>query len=243
MKKKLISLAIIVMLILVGATISQAATGATATLKVDKATVKPGETFTVTLSITCQDGINGVDTTYSYDKNKLELVSASVKDTASWSSLGTDNQITVICNSTSKITDADVFVLTFKVKDGVVNGTTADISTTDLLVDSDAATDSEKTVKALKTTVTVNTENAGNQQGGTTTKTEEQKPDSTEQKKTSETQQQKPAGTNNVAKDNTKSKLATLPKTGKSGIALITVAVIAIVAVFAYKKYNTYRGI
>lgn len=245
MQKKLITIAMIIMVILANLSIVQAATTATATLATNKEKVKPGDTFTVTLSVTCEDGINGIDTTYSYDTDKLELVSASVKDSANWSSLGSDNQITVICNSTSKITTADIYVLTFKLKDNVATGTTASISTTDILVDSDAATDSEKTVKALKVTITAETEssNEGNQSTGEGTGTEN--PSNT----TGETNNQtsnKTNTTNSTIKtntDNTVVKTSNLPKTGKSEIVLVIAGVLIIASVFAYKKYNNYKGL
>lgn len=257
MKKKLITFAIIIMVILANLSIVQAATTATATLKTNKDKVKPGDTFTVTLSVACEDGINGIDTTYSYDTDKLELVSANVKDSANWSSLGSDKQITVISNSTSKIKTADVYVLTFKLKDTVANGTTASISTTDILVDSDAATDSEKTVKALKVSVTAEAEssNNGNQSTGEGTGTEKpgdttgegtgtQQPSNT----TTGTNNPTSNNTNSISKintntDNTVTKVTTLPKTGKSEIVLVIAGVLIIASVFAYKKYNNYKGL
>lgn len=247
MKNKLITFAIIFMVILANLGIVQAATTATATLKTNKDKVKPGDTFTVTLSVACEDGINGIDTTYSYDTDKLELVSASVKDSTNWSSLGADNQITVICNSTSKITTADIYVLTFKVKDSVATGTTANISTTDILVDSDAATNSEKTVKALKVSITAEKEssNNGNESTGEGTGTEQ--PDNKED--VTQTPSNKIEGTNTsnstskISTDNTVAKTSTLPKTGKGGVALIVIMAIAIIGVIAYKKYDNYKGI
>lgn len=251
MRNKLITFAIIFMVILANLGIVQADTTATATLKTDKDKVKPGDTFTVTLSVACEDGINGIDTTYSYDTDKLELVSASVKDSTNWSSLGADNQITVICNSTSKITTADIYVLTFKVKDSVATGTTANISTTDILVDSDAATNSEKTVKALKVLITAEKEssNNGNESTGEGTGTEQpdSKPEGTQtpSSTTEGTKNQSPNKTNTSknSTDNTVAKTSTLPKTGKGGVTLIVIMAIAIIGVIAYKKYDNYKGI
>lgn len=252
MKKKLITFAIIIMVILANLSIVQAATTATATLKTNKDKVKPGDTFTVTLSVACEDGINGIDTTYSYDADKLELVSASVKDSVNWSSLGSDKQITVICNSTSKITTADVYVLTFKLKDTVATGTTASISTTDILVDSDAATNSEKTIKALNVSVTAETESSNNGGQSTGEGAGTEKPGDTTGGGTG-TQQPSDTtgGTNNknsnvissTPKTNTNNNVTKLPKTGKSEIVLVVAGVLIIVSVIAYKKYNKYKGV
>lgn len=102
MKKTIIGIMTILVLILANITVVQAAT-ATATLKTSNETVKVGETFTVTLSVSCEDGINGIDCTYSYDEDKLELVSAALKDTTTWASLGSGKDITVISNSETQI--------------------------------------------------------------------------------------------------------------------------------------------
>ena len=97
MKKRIMIIGFTILFILANIMTSYAATEATATLKANKTEVKAGETFTVTLSATCQDGINSIDTIYTYDTEKLELVSANVAS-SDFATLGTDNQITVICN-------------------------------------------------------------------------------------------------------------------------------------------------
>lgn len=265
MRNKLNLLVISIILLLISTTMSKAAAISTATLKINKDKVKPGDTFTVTLSVTCEEGINGIDTMYSYDEDKLELVSASVKDSTNWSSLGADKQITVICNSTSKITTADVYVLTFKLKDTVEIGTTASISTTDILVDSDAATDSETTIKALNVLVTAEIESSNNGdqvtgEGNTTEKpdnivgedVETEKPsntvvENTEIEKpintTGGTNNKNSNDTNSIQKTNIDNSVTKLPKTGKSEIVLLIAGILIIVSVFSYKKYNKYRGV
>ena len=80
MKSKLRIILITIFLVLTSVVTSYATT-ATVELNVDKAEVKVGDTFTVTLSANCSDGINGVFTTFSYDTNKLEYVSEGVVDT------------------------------------------------------------------------------------------------------------------------------------------------------------------
>lgn len=74
-----------------------ATTETTVILEADKNEVKVGESFSVTIKATCPDGINGIDTTYSYDTEKLELVSGNVAN-SKFASLGIDNQISVISN-------------------------------------------------------------------------------------------------------------------------------------------------
>lgn len=159
MKSKLISVVTIILLVLsIGITV-QASSSAEISLIATSQKVKMGETFTVTLSATCSDGINGIDTTYSYDTDKLELISANVADSNKWASLGTDNQITVICNSSTKITEAEIYVLTFKVKETATAGDTANINISETLLDSDAATNSEVTLSEQQVSITVSGEN------------------------------------------------------------------------------------
>ena len=130
MKTKIITANIIAIFIILLASISFAATG-TVEFKSNTTEVKKGETFTVTLSATSEDGINGIDTKYTYDSEKLDLVSENVADTSNWSNIGASPDITIICNSTQSIKNADIYILTFKVKDNVSAGSTIKIKTTD----------------------------------------------------------------------------------------------------------------
>ena len=159
MKRKLMIIVFTMSFILANIITCYAATEPTVTLQADKTEVKAGETFTVTLSATCEDGINGIDTTYTYDTERLELVSANVAS-SNFSSLGTENQITVICNSTESITSSDIYVLTFKVKDGIEVGSTAIVSVSETMIDSDAATNSQHTVAAQEVTITIKSDAA-----------------------------------------------------------------------------------
>ncbi len=154
MKTKVIISSIIAMLIILFTSVIFAATG-TVELKSDVNQVKKGETFTVTLSATSEEGINGIDTKYTYDSNKLELISESVSNSTNWSSLGTSPDITVICNSTSSIKNADIYVLKFKVKDNVSVGTTLKVETNNIILDTDAQTDSEVTILPKKVEIKV----------------------------------------------------------------------------------------
>ncbi len=65
MKTKIITANIIANIYNILASISFAATG-TVEFKPNTTEVKKGETFTVTLSATSEDGINGIDTKYTY---------------------------------------------------------------------------------------------------------------------------------------------------------------------------------
>ena len=161
MIKKITTIIIATCMILFGLNIVNAATE-NVSLNVSSKSVKPGGTFTVTLSAKCDDGINGIDTTYSYDEDKLELVSAKVADD-NWVNLGEDDAIQVICNTTSKITDSDIYILTFKVKDNAKTGT-AKVSTSEIKVDSDVSESSfEEKAKTVTVNITADNSNGQNQ--------------------------------------------------------------------------------
>lgn len=103
MKKKIITILSIIMMLVFGITLIVNAADATVTLKTDKTEVEPGGTFTITVSGTCEDGINGLTGSLTYDKAQLELVSATSADSEKWSSLGQNTEgnveIAIIANS------------------------------------------------------------------------------------------------------------------------------------------------
>ena len=234
MIKKITTIIIATCMILFGLNVVNAATE-NVSLNVSSKSVKPGGTFTVTLSAKCDDGINGIDTTYSYDEDKLELVSAKVAND-NWVNLGEDDAIQVICNTTSKITDSDIYVLTFKVKDNAKSGT-AKVSTSEIKVDSDVL-ESSYEEKAKTVTINITTDNSNGQNQGSNDNNEENQ-GSGSQNNNNNNQNQ---GTNNGSKGsdllsedkNGKTDSGTsnkiIPKTGTNDIMpiMITLIVIAI---------------
>lgn len=271
MKKRLMIIGFTMLFILTSVITCYAATEPTVTLQADKTDVKAGETFIVTLSATCEDGINGIDTTYTYDTEKLELVSANVAS-SDFASLGTDNQITVICNSTESITSADIYVLTFKVKDGVEADSTAKVSVSEITLDSDAATDSQHIITAQELTITVASaeenpgeenpgeENPGEENPGEETPGEENPGEESpgeenpgeenpgEEKPSTTPGENQPTtdGTTVVVggdnKDTTIANTA-IPKAGINAIIIIAIIGVSIVAVVIYRKNQSYRDI
>ena len=77
MQKRVIATIIMLSMILFSMNFVNAASGSVS-LNASNTSAKPGETFTITLAANCADGINGIDTTFSYDKDKLELISENV---------------------------------------------------------------------------------------------------------------------------------------------------------------------
>lgn len=235
MKAKLIIGNIIAIIIILLTSVTYAATG-TAELKADVKEVKKGETFTVTLVVASEEGINGISTKYTYDTDKLELVSESLVDTTNWSNLGTSPELTIICNSTSSIKSADIYILKFKVKDNVTAGSVATVETTDILLDTDAQSDSEVTISAKKVEVNViEDKNNNTDDPGTNNPSNPNDPNNSNNTNNSGTNTKKPDSTSSGS---------TLPQTGESNVIIyILIAISIIFSVISYKKYNEYKKI
>ena len=152
----ILTLTLTLLIVLAGSMPNFAAT-AIANLHSSSLTVKPGETFTVVLSVNCQEGINGViGLTYNYDKDKLDLVSEKIG--TNYTNLGTGDTIDLITNSKDKLTNEDIYIFEFKAKETIKSQTIANISTGDIKIDSDEASNSEAIVKGQKTSITIKPE-------------------------------------------------------------------------------------
>lgn len=231
MKIKSITAIIIALLIMSVESISFAASG-TVEFKPSTTEVNKGETFTVTLSATSKDGINGIDTKYTYDSEKLELINEKVTDSSNWNNIGISPDITIICNSTQSIKNADIYILTFKVKENVSSGNTIKIETAKILLDTDAQINSEVDISSKKVEINVKEVSKDNptQNNKPSNKLEDDEP-----KTTTETSPTKSGTT--VAK-------GTLPKTGENYVILSIFIVITIVlSIIFYKKYLQHKDI
>jgi len=228
MKKKILlisSMAIILLLSLIRT--SFAAPTATATLNVSSKNVKKGETFTVTLAVECEDGINGISTKYTYDNSVLELQKEEIVDSSKWSSLGSSGNIEVICNSVETIKSAEIYKITFKVKDTVNVGDILTIGTSAIEVDSDLPEDSKVSLSAKVVLVNVIGEENNNE--GTPDKDGETPGD-----------ENVPNGTTGNADGNNTDE--DMPDTGVASTTLAIIALI-VVAVISYTSYSKYRNI
>jgi len=162
--KILFSLTLITMLISCMSFVNAAEVSAR--LSTGTSTVKPGETFTVTLSATCSDGINTVSTTIEYDESVLELVNGAVSDSSKWINLGENKNINIFANSRDSISYADLYLMTFKVKDTAELGNTI-ISAGTITIDSNAESNSISTIDGEMITINVS-ENGALNIGGQT---------------------------------------------------------------------------
>lgn len=116
--KKLIILLIITGLLIIMSNLSVQAASATADLKTDKEKVKPGESFTITLTASSEQGLNGITGKLSYDKEKLELQKVEIaKDWIDMSG-GNREKIELMYNSVNTVKTAEVYKITFIVKEG-----------------------------------------------------------------------------------------------------------------------------
>lgn len=222
MKKKIGILMLTIMIILIG-TITLNAADATATLKTDKTQAYKGDSFTVTVNVACEEGINGLQAKFSYDENRLELTESTVVDTSKWVNLGENPNLEIIHNSSETAKTADIVKLTFKVKENAELGT-AQITVSDIVVDSDAGTDSTKQIgtKEIQVKIVEKTAEPGDNEPQQPTEPGDNEP-------------QQPT----VKKDDTQTG-EKFPHTGThSVIALI--AVIAIFGILAVVKYNKYE--
>ena len=148
------------------------ATSAELSTAISNVNVKKGETFTVKLSASSEDGINGVSGSYSYDESKVELVSVVVADSSKFSNMagqGTKEIALMALNAGYK--NEDLLTFTFKVKDKAVENSDIVISFNDMEIDTyatsnPAITIGTKTVTAkVATSTNTDKDNTGSGEG------------------------------------------------------------------------------
>lgn len=126
MRKYLKVIFMSIILILVNINMSMAASGSAAVnlnVTSSSTSVNVGDTFTVTLSQECTDGIVGIDAVLEYDSNVFEL--AGTEYASEWSSLGTleegGNILTVWTPNGADVYSGNVVTLTFKALNNAEN--------------------------------------------------------------------------------------------------------------------------
>ena len=251
MKKTIAVLVMFIFAVLVGSIPVQAVT-ATANLNASKSTVKPGETFNVALSVTCANEINGIITSYSYDTDKLELISG--KAGTNFASLGENNNIELIVSKTG-VTTADVYILEFKAKESIKEETSATVSLSNITVS--PMTGDDATLNAISTPITIKPEtnqgegnttpsggttdvgnttpSAGTIDGGNTTPS-----GNTSYNETTNTVRNTNSETNN---NTSGKKTSVLPYTGMQPVIIGMLFVISGIAGIMYVAYRKYKNI
>lgn len=155
MKKKIMIIGMMLLLILTNCITVYGATTSSVTLQANKTEIKAGETFDVVVKVKSPDGINGIDTTYTYDTEKLELEKSAITDTNFVDlSGGVAGTITLMGNATT-VTDTNIYTLTFKVKDGVATNSTATVTLGKTYLSTFAQSDSEHTIAEQSITIKV----------------------------------------------------------------------------------------
>ena len=218
MRKTLLIVGIIFALILTGISTVQAV-AATASLKSSANTVKPGDTFTVTLSANCDNGVNGIVGNeasqgfgFSYDTSKLELVSREAKIMSDAND--GENTIALVYLGSNPVNTGDFYTFTFKAKEGASGNAT--VSTTAMEVkgyDNTSTTSipAQSVSVNISTTATNPTNNSNSSTSGTTT----------------------PAKSGTAADATTATKK--IPAAGRAALGgVITIVIIG--AIIAYKK-------
>lgn len=117
-KLKMILVLILSVLVLFAGNVYASTPNVTITL--DKSEVEIGDTFEVTMSASAEDAIDGLSSKIEYDENVLEKVSSELIDSDNWSDLDTfPNLVATWKTIGTEKTSADIYKITFKVKDNV----------------------------------------------------------------------------------------------------------------------------
>lgn len=218
MKKKIKILILCLMLILIG-TLTVNAADATVNLVSSSREVKKGETFTLTLNAQCEEGINGLIGVVSCDE-KIELV--SITTGANWINMDPAPKFAILHNSLDTETIADIVNITFKVKDTAEVGT-AKVIVSDIVLDSDTATNSTKNIGTKEIEVSIVDDPADDSTDDPTDKSEDD------------------SGFEEIKPDDTKTE-DKIPNTGVSSVIGIMV-VSAVFGIVSLVRYNKYKGI
>lgn len=204
------------------------ASNTSAEIVVDKTTLKPGDTFTITLKANCSGGLSFISTKLNYDTNKLTLKSKNIAN--DWVDYGTD-KIELFSNSSNKFTNLDACTWTFEVNKNVENGTivigTTDIEITDINNVEYKLVKSEKTLN-IKVEENIQDENKDNNSD------EEQKED-----KVQDTGKETEKKEENKKDTSVSNKI--IPKAGKTSIILLAIIVLVVICIVLGIKNKKYK--
>ena len=159
MSKNIKIILISILLFALGAGVVNAS-AAGAMLTTNSQNIKPGETFEVVFTANCEEGINGIEAKISYDEDKLEFVKVEIVDATKWTNLGEGLTVQILNVSSESIKEGQIFKMTFKAKENVASGATANIVVDGIVIDTEAQTDSSKSVaeQTIKLNIIANEE-------------------------------------------------------------------------------------
>lgn len=220
--KKYLKITILTIIIMLISYANVYAGNATVTLTPSKTEVKVGDTFSVTLLVKCETGIEALDSTLQYDKTKLELTDTTVdKNFADISGANASTgayKLSFLWNSENDATkEVELVKLNFKVLDNVKANDSISISLSDIqLNDSD---DKWIDIASQETTIKV-VESQSKPNENTNT----------------------PGGNHNENKDNTQYNNV-ISYAGLQDYTFAVIAGIVLIASIAYAKYKQYKNI
>lgn len=233
-------------------------------LQASTETVNKGETFTVKVHLDYNDEITGLKgLKFNYDSEVLELVSQKINDNR-FADAGSDaSGLYLYTTSTDSIKSTDIYLLTFKIKDGATVNSNLEISTSDFYVYNNVGdpVDVDGITTSVKVTEKEEEQGGQGEQGGQQGEQEKQEEQGGEQgqgqqeQKTDEdkkdetkTDTEKTEKETTNTKELTQSKEETtatkeLPKTGIGfGIGIgIGIGIVSILAGIFLIKYNKYK--
>lgn len=238
MKKILISLLSIIFIISMISSVYAATGNITSGASSD--TVLKGKTFTVTLAGTADSPIDGMYTKFTYDKNVLEITSATAGE--NYGNSSSEGEILVTNNSsTTSPNSATLYIITFKVLD------TANVdSTTISFSDSALHLNEEGTVKDTATSIDSVTVNI--KSDNTTVDNKDDQNNVQEETKNNTTTPSNTTGSGNKStgsssSNNTTKKTTKLPQTGVENVSVIAIIAIGIIGIASYVSYRKYKNI
>lgn len=128
-----------------------------------KSEVEVGNTFEITISASHEEAIDGLSSKVEYNKNVLEVVSSELIDNENWSDLDTfPNLVAVWKTIGSETSSADIYKVTFKVKDNITSQDT-EIKLSDVILSHTNGQDNlEDIIKTIKIKTKENTTDNGN---------------------------------------------------------------------------------
>lgn len=226
MKKNLISILAFIFIIST-VTIVNAATGSISVSSSTDSVIK-GKNFTVTIAGTADSPIDGMYTKFTYDKNVLELISATAGE--NYGNNSSEGEILVTNNSSSTSpTSATLYTMTFKVLDNTnVDSTIISFS------DSTLHLNEEGTVKDTATSIGSVTVNI---------KSDDTTVDNNDKNEQKTNNTSTTANKSTTKSNSSSNKTNKLPQTGVEMVSLIAIVALGAIGVASYISYKKYKNI
>lgn len=125
----------------------------TASIKLNKEDLKPGETVEVTLNVKCEEGVSAIEATLEYDEEVLTLEKKEISE--GWLNMGSGAELELVLNEATKVEDIDVCTLTFKV-DESVEAETIKVAMGQVKIQD--ISNNETTIEKIEQTIKINAE-------------------------------------------------------------------------------------